>query len=171
MFNLSYLLARKPTFFLTKTLYLYHIQVKIFSDTLVKTMVEPRRRCYSLPAVELKKKAVGGIIYVKVVSASKLSPGNLRGSQPRRQQSSSAESRLEEHLLEDSKDLQTFVEVELEQLTRRTGVEKGPAPRWDSTFNMVLHEDVGVLRFHLYECTPNSVKHDYLASCEIKVKI
>ncbi|KAB1212519.1 Synaptotagmin-5 [Morella rubra] len=29
---------------------------KVFTDTLVKTMVEPRRRCYSLPAIELRKK-------------------------------------------------------------------------------------------------------------------
>lgn len=134
-------------------------------------MVEPRRRCYSLPAVELKKKAVGGIIHVKVISASKLSPGNLRGSPSRRQQSSSAENSAEECLLEESKDLQTFMEVALEELTRRTEVRTGPAPRWDSTFNMVLHDDTGVLRFHLYECTPNSVKYDYLASCEIKVKL
>ncbi|PKI48319.1 extended synaptotagmin-1 [Punica granatum] len=144
--------------------------VKIFTETLVKTMVEPRRRCYSLPAVELKKKAVGGIIYVKVVSASKLSRGNLRGSPSRSQQSLSADCHAEEHLIEESKDLQTFVEVELEELTRRTDIRVGSAPRWDSMFNMVLHEDTGVLRFHLYECTPNNVKYDYLASCQIKVK-
>ncbi|KAK4800095.1 hypothetical protein SAY86_025460 [Trapa natans] len=143
--------------------------VKILTDTLIKTMVEPRRRCYSLPAIELKKKAIGGIIYVKVVSATKISPGNLRGSPSRRQQSSSAENSTE-NLLEESKNLQTFVEVELEELTRRTSVSDGSSPRWDSTFNMVLHDDTGVIKFHLYECTPNSVKYDYLASCEIKMK-
>ncbi|KAI6674210.1 hypothetical protein NL676_002116 [Syzygium grande] len=132
--------------------------VKILTDTLGKTMVEPR----------LRKKAVGGIIYVKVVSASKLSRSALRGSPSRRQHSFTTNGTLEEHL--DDKDLRTFVEVELEELTRRTDVKTGSTPRWDSTFNMVLHEDAGILRFHLYECTPNSVKYDYLASCEIKVR-
>ncbi|CAK7349717.1 unnamed protein product [Dovyalis caffra] len=125
--------------------------VKVFTDTLVKTMVEPRRRCYSLPAVDLRKKAVGGIVYVSVISASKLSKSNLI-----------------DHF--DDKDLQTFVEVELGQLTRRTDVRPGSSPRWDSTFNMVLHEETGTLRLHLYNCPPNSMKYDYLASCEIKMK-
>ncbi|KAF8022532.1 hypothetical protein BT93_F0141 [Corymbia citriodora subsp. variegata] len=142
--------------------------VKILTDTLVKTMVEPRRRCLSLPAVELRKKAVGSIIYVKVVSASKLSRSALRGSPSRRQQSFTINGTMEEQL--DDKDLQTFVEVELEELTRRTDVKTGSTPRWNSTFNMVLHENAGTLHFHLYECTPNSVKYDYLASCEIKVR-
>ncbi|KAJ9174040.1 hypothetical protein P3X46_017112 [Hevea brasiliensis] len=140
--------------------------VKILTETLVKTMVEPRRRCYSLPAVDLRKKAVGGVIHVTVVSASKISKSSLRGS--RRQQNYSAHGSLEEHF--DDKDLQTFVEVELEQLTRRTDVRSGSNPTWDSTFNMVLHEETGILRFHLYNCNPNSVKLDYLASCEIKMK-
>lgn len=131
-------------------------------------MVEPHRCCYYLPAVDLRKKAVGGIIYVTVISASELSRSGLRVSPPRRQQSCSANGRLEEHF--DDEDLQTFVEVELGQLTRRTNVKPGSSPRWDSTFNMVLHEGTGTLRFHLYNCTPNSVKYDYLASCEVKVR-
>lgn len=142
-------------------------QVKIFNETLVKTMVEPRRRCFSLPAVDLRKKAVGGIIYVKVISASKLSRSGLKGSPSRRQNVYSADSNSEEHY--DDKDLKTFVEIELEELTRRTDTRAGSDPRWDSTFNMVLHEDTGVIRFHLYECTPSNVKYDYLATCEIKV--
>uniref|UniRef100_A0A5B6ZN48 Synaptotagmin-5-like n=1 Tax=Davidia involucrata TaxID=16924 RepID=A0A5B6ZN48_DAVIN len=137
--------------------------VKIFTDTLVKTMVEPRRRCHYLPPVDLRKKAVSGILYVTVISAS-----NLKGSPCRRQQSSMIDGSLEEQL--DNKDLQTFVEVELEELTRRTDARLGSSPRWDSTFNMVLHEDTGILRFHLYECTPYSVKYDYPTSCEIKMK-
>ncbi|XP_057952419.1 synaptotagmin-5 [Malania oleifera] len=141
--------------------------VKLFTETLVKTMVEPRRRCYSLPSVELRKKAVGGIIYVTVFSANRLSRSSLRGSPPRKQQSYTTDG-SSEHL--NGRDLQTFVEVELEELTRRTDVKPGSSPRWDSTFNMVLHEDTGTLRFHLYECTPGSVKYDYLASCEIKMK-
>lgn len=142
--------------------------VKIFTDTLVKTMVEPRRRCYSLPAVDLRKKAVGGSIYVTVISASKLSRSYLRGNSVRRQQNSSTKGTLEE--LHIDKDLQTFVEVELEELTRRTDVRLGSSPTWNSTFNMVLHEETGSIRFHLYDSTPNSVKYDYLASCEIKMK-
>lgn len=142
--------------------------VKLFNDTLVKTMVEPRRRCYSLPAVNLRKKAVGGNIYVTVISASKLSRSCLRGNSLRRQQNYSTNSSLAEHLID--KDLQTFVEVDLEELTRRTDVRLGSSPTWNSTFNMVLHEETGTIRFHLYECTPNNVKYDYLATCEIKMK-
>ncbi|KAI3802293.1 hypothetical protein L1987_30423 [Smallanthus sonchifolius] len=66
------------------------------------------------------------------------------------------------------KDFHTFVEVELEDLTRRTLEVAGPNPTWDSTFNMVLHDDTGILKFHLYECCPDSLNYDYLASCEIK---
>ncbi|XP_010663606.1 uncharacterized protein LOC100262742 isoform X2 [Vitis vinifera] len=142
--------------------------VKLFTDTLVRTMVEPRRRCYSLPAVDLRKKAVGGVIYVTVISASKLSRSSLKGSPLRRQQSCSIDGISEEHL--DDKYLQTFVEVELGELTRRTDVRVGSSPRWDSLFNMILHEDTGTLRFQLYESTPSNVKYDYLASCEIKMK-
>ncbi|KAI8528683.1 hypothetical protein RHMOL_Rhmol12G0166600 [Rhododendron molle] len=142
--------------------------VKLSTDTLVKTMVEPRRRCLSLPSVDLRKKAVGGIIYVTVISASKLSKSNLKGSLSKRQHTSTMDGRLEE--CRDNKDMLTFVEVELGELTRKTNVKPGSSPKWDSTFNMVLHEDTGILRFHLYECTPGSVKYDYLTSCEIKVK-
>ncbi|KAB2609517.1 synaptotagmin-5-like [Pyrus ussuriensis x Pyrus communis] len=138
--------------------------VKIFTDTLVKTMVEPRRRCYTMPAVNLRKKAVGGIIYVTVISASKLSRNGLKGSPSRKQFERSSDEQFVD------KDLRTFVEVELEELTRKTGVSLGSNPSWNSKFNMVLHEETGNLRFHLYECTPNNVKYDYLASCEIKVK-
>lgn len=129
-------------------------------------MVEPRRRCFSLPAVDLQKRAVGGIIYVTVISASKLFKSNLRGSPSRRNENPSDRS-SEEHLVDH--DLQTFVEVELEELTRTTNVRTGSSPKWDSTFNMVLHDETGILRFNLYESTPSNVKYDYLASCEIKV--
>ncbi|XP_058193725.1 synaptotagmin-5-like [Rhododendron vialii] len=142
--------------------------VKLSTDTLVKTMVEPRRLCLSLPSVDLRKEAVGGIIYVTVISASKLSKSNLKGSLSKRQHISTMDGRLEE--CHDNKDMLTFVEVELEELTRKTNVKPGSSPKWDSTFNMVLHENTGILRFHLYECTPGSVKYDYLTSCEIKVK-
>ncbi|TQD90639.1 hypothetical protein C1H46_023786 [Malus baccata] len=138
--------------------------VKILTDTLVKTMVEPRRRCYTMPTVNLVKKAVGGIIYVTVISASKVSRNGLKGSPPRKQFDRSSDEQFVD------KDLQTFVEVELEELTRKTGVKLGSNPSWNSKFNMVLHDETGNLRFNLYECTPDNVKYDYLASCEIKVK-
>ncbi|KAJ4827217.1 hypothetical protein Tsubulata_040205, partial [Turnera subulata] len=143
-------------------------EVKVFTDTLVKTMVEPRRRCYSLPAVDLRKKAIGGIIYVTVISASKLSRSSKKGSPPRRQQTYTENGSSEEDF--DDKDLRTFVEVELGQLTRRTVERPGSSPQWDSTFNMILHEETGILRFNLYNRIPGNVKYDYLSSCEIKTK-
>ena len=77
-------------------------------------------------------------------------------------------SPLDENLI-DKDDLQTFVEVELDELSRRTAVRLGSNPVWNSTFNMILHEDTGTLRFNLYESNPSNVKYDYLASCEVKV--
>lgn len=132
-------------------------------------MVEPRRRCYSLPAVDLRKKAVGGIIYVTVLSANKLSKSSLKGSPSQRLQNPSSDKTSEDYSVDN--DLQTFVEVELGELTRKTNEKSGSSPKWDSTFNMVMHEESGTLRFHLYECNPCNVKYDYLASCEIKVLI
>lgn len=92
------------------------MQEKLFTDTLVKTMVEPRRRCFTLPAVDLRKKAVGGIIYIRVISANKLSRSCFKAS--RRQQNGTTNG-LSEDIFDD-KDLHTFVEVEVEELTRRT---------------------------------------------------
>ncbi|XP_054816971.1 synaptotagmin-5-like [Prosopis cineraria] len=142
--------------------------VKLFTDTLVKTMVEPRRRCISLPAADLGKKAVGGIIYVRVISANKLSRSCFKGSPSRKQTNGTSNSSSDSS--SDDKDLQTFVEVELEELTRRTDVRLGSTPRWDATFNMVLHDNAGIVRFNLHERPPGSVKYDYLASCEIKMR-
>ncbi|KAE9467101.1 hypothetical protein C3L33_00987, partial [Rhododendron williamsianum] len=142
--------------------------VKLFTDTLDKTMVEPRRQCHPLPFIELRKKAVAGIIYVTVISANKLSRSNLKGSPSRRQESSLMDGRLEE--CRDNNNLQTFVEVELEELTRRTSVGHGSSPKWNSTFNMSLHDDKGILKFNLYERNQGSVKYDYLTSCEIKIR-
>ncbi|KAL2934071.1 Synaptotagmin-5 [Bienertia sinuspersici] len=138
--------------------------VKLLTDTLVKTMVEPRRRCIALSAVQLGKMAVGGILYVTLVGASQISGALAKGS-PRRQVSLNQSS--DEFLV---KDVKTFVEIELEGITRRTDAKRGFNPQWDSTFNMVLHDNAGVLRFHLYECSPGSVKFDHLATCEIKIR-
>lgn len=138
--------------------------VKLLTDTLVKTMVEPRRRCLDLPAVQLGKRAVGGILYVTVVGASKLSRNIAKGSP------TSTEVGLNHASEEHFVDMKTFVEVELEEITRRTDAKPGYSPQWNSTVNMVLHDDVGILRFHLYECSPGSVKFDHLATCEIKIR-
>ncbi|OVA04981.1 C2 calcium-dependent membrane targeting [Macleaya cordata] len=142
--------------------------VKLFTDTLVKTMVEPRRRCYSLPPVDLNKKAVGGIISVTVVSASTRAMDRLKGSSSGRQESSIRNGTLEGN--PGGGVLQTFVEVELGELTRKTNASLGSSPRWDATFNMVLHEDNGILKFNLYEWVPNNLKHDYITSSELKVR-
>ncbi|XP_019443304.1 PREDICTED: synaptotagmin-5-like isoform X4 [Lupinus angustifolius] len=138
---------------------------KLFADTLVKTMVEPRRRCLSLPVVDLRKKVVGGIIYIKVISANKLSRSCFKAY--RRPQNGTANGFSEDNF--DDKYLHTFVEAEVEELTRRTDVRLGSTPRWDAPFNMVLHDSAATLRFNLYESCPSSVKCDYLASCEIKI--
>ncbi|KAG4398447.1 hypothetical protein AAZX31_08G041200 [Glycine max] len=141
---------------------------KLFTDTLAKTMVEPRRRCFSLPVVDLRKTAVGGIIYVSVISANKLSRSCFKSSPSLRQQNSTINGYSENNL--DDNDLQTFVEVEVEELTRRTGLSHGSNPMWDTTFNMVLHDNTGIVRFNLYECPSSGVKCDHLASCEIKMR-
>ncbi|XP_023002202.1 synaptotagmin-5-like isoform X2 [Cucurbita maxima] len=143
--------------------------VKLLTDFIVRTMVEPRRRCFPLPAVDLGKKAVSGTIYVTVISATKLSRNSLRGNSSRKSLSAYMNSPPEETLT-DEEDLQTFVEVEIDELSRRTTVRSGSSPVWNSTFNMILHEDTGTLRFNLYESNPNHVKYDYLASCEVKMK-
>lgn len=130
---------------------------------MVKTLVEPRRRCFTLPVVDLRKYAVGGMIYVSVISAKKLSRSCFKGSQ----QNDTSNGCLEANLSEE--DLQTFVEVEVEELTRKTGVSTGSTPRWDATFNMVLHDNTGIVRFNLYESPLDGVKYNYLACCEIKV--
>lgn len=129
-------------------------------------MVEPRRRCFSLPVVDLRKKVSGGNIYVTVVSASKLlCSGSKRSSSKRRSLSSSS--------VEYSANEETsmFVEVELveQKLTRRTDMSLGLSPRWDSMFNMLLHEDTGTLRFNLYQCTQSTLNYQFLSSCEVKV--
>lgn len=129
-----------------------------------KRMVEPRRQCLALPPEDLHKKAVGGILYVTVLSATNLSGHSLKGCASTKQTNTSTQEDPVE-----GKELQTFVEIELEELTRRTEVRNGSSPNWDSTFNLILHENTGILRLHLYQRTPGSIKYDYLSSCEIKV--
>lgn len=139
--------------------------VKLATETLNKRMVEPRRQCLSLPPEDLHKKAVGGILYVTVLSASKLSGHNWKSNGSSKQiNCSNPDAPI------DSKELQTFVEIELQELTRRTDVKPGSCPKWDTTFNLILHDNAGLLKFHLYQCTPGSIKYDYLTSCEVKMR-
>ncbi|XP_010549122.1 PREDICTED: extended synaptotagmin-1 [Tarenaya hassleriana] len=127
--------------------------VKILMETLNKRMVEPRRGCFALPATDLHKTAVGGIIYVTVVSGSRIYRNAPRGSPPR-----------------EGSGVQRCVEVELEQLSRKTEAKWGPNPTWQSTFNMILHDTTGILRFNLYEIDPGNVRYDCLSSCEVKMR-
>eukprot|EP01018_Ginkgo_biloba_P027009 Gb_21359 [translate_table: standard] len=141
---------------------------KLFTDTLTRTMVEPRRKCFSLPAVDLKKHAVGGIVSVRVVSGNNLVRPNAKVSISDRRLSSHGSSHVNGS--SSGRVLNTFVEVELGDLTRRTAACQGSCPRWDNAFNMVLHENIGTIRLHLYDQGSSNVKYDYLASCEIKMK-
>ncbi|CAL9059145.1 uncharacterized protein LOC135651753 isoform X1 [Musa acuminata AAA Group] len=142
--------------------------VKLFTETIAKIMVEPRRHCYSLPPVDLRKKATGGLLSVTVVSASNLGRNNLKSSTSGTRQSTIVSSHLSGNL--GKKALKTFVEVEVGDLTRRTSVSEGLNPRWDATFNMILHGETGILKFHLYEWDQSGVRLNYLTSCEIKMK-
>ncbi|XP_062198964.1 uncharacterized protein LOC133901402 isoform X2 [Phragmites australis] len=140
--------------------------VKLLTETIVKTMVEPRRLCFSLPSVDLKKRAVGGVLSVTVVSASNFGRRSTAIELGNHQSSSGGTMSV----IADSKVSQTFVEVEVGNLMRKTSTCKGPNPTWNRTFNMVLHGEMGVVKFLLYELDSSGVKFNYLTSCEIKVK-
>ncbi|CAO2204821.1 unnamed protein product [Urochloa humidicola] len=135
--------------------------VKLLTETIGKTMVEPRRLCFSLPVVDLRKQAVGGVLSVTVVSASNL----CKSSANRQSSNGGTMSGIAENKLSH-----TFVEVEVGNLVRKTSTSKGLNPAWNSTFNMVLHGETGIVKFLLYELDSGGVKFNYLASCEIKVK-
>ena len=136
------------------------MQVKLLTETIGKTMVEPRRLCFSLPAVDLRKQAVGGVLSVTVVSASNLSK-NTANRQSLNGGTMSG--------IADNKIQQTFVEVEVGNLMRKTSTSNGLNPTWNSKFNMVLHGETGIVKFLLYELDSGGVKFNYLTSCEIKV--
>ncbi|XP_051222670.1 uncharacterized protein [Lolium perenne] len=140
--------------------------VKLLTETIAKTMVEPRRLCFSLPPVDLKKQAVGGVLSVTVVSASNLGKKGTANELGNRQNSSGSTTSG----TADNKVVHAFVEVEVGNLMRKTGKSEGPNPTWNSTFNMVLHGETGVVKFLLYELDSGGVNFNYLTSCEIKVK-
>lgn len=159
-------------------------------------MVEPRRRCFSLPAVDLKKKAVGGIFSVTIVSArdlakldhresryystEKLANGDGGSGHGKSNGSSSGNSQTGNgshggtssagSVNKRSSEKMRFVEISCEDLTRRTGMQSGPFPHtWNETYDMVLHDNVGNVHMNVYEQGHNNVKYDFLGSCEIKV--
>lgn len=142
--------------------------VKILTETLARMMVEPRRACFSLPSIDLRKKAVGGLLSVTVVSASNLHVNSVRRNNAESPQSSLVSSQSSVNFGNQIE--QTFIEVELGNLSRKTNFSRSSNPTWNSVFNMVMHGDTGILKFHLYEGGPSSVKLNYLSSCEIKMK-
>lgn len=132
-------------------------------------MVEPRRACFSLPSIDLRKKAVGGLLSVTVVSVRNLNVNSVRRNNGESPQSSLVSSQSSVDFGNQIE--QTFIEVELGNLSRKTSFSKGSNPTWNSVFNLLMHGDTGILRFHLYEGGPTSVKLNYLSSCEIKVPL
>lgn len=142
------------------------MQVKLLTETIVKTMVEPRRLCFSLPSVDLKKRAIGGVLSVTVVSASNLVRRGTTNELGNHQSSIGGTASG----IADNKVGQTFIEVEVGNLMRKTSTSIGPNPTWNSTFNMVLHGETGVIKFILYELDSGGVKFNYLTSCEAKVR-
>ncbi|EPS60544.1 hypothetical protein M569_14258, partial [Genlisea aurea] len=132
--------------------------VKLVVDTLNKRMVEPRRQCLPLAPKDLHKKARGGVVYVTVLGARNISSSKQTKQQPSYEIEGSGSN------------LDSFLEIEVGEVTRKTDAKSGPCPEWNSTFHFILHDNAGVLNFHLYKCTPGSVKYDLLASCEIKMR-
>ncbi len=154
-------------------------QEKLFIDTVNRTMVEPNRRCYGLPAVNLKKHAVGGILSVTVVSAHGLT--RIRHEDSRGESRSSGSSSghgSSNHTSSNNggggshngRVRKKFVEITCEDLTRKTHLQDGgTSPVWNETIDMVLHDNTGTVHLNVYEQGPNNVKYDFLGSCEIKV--
>lgn len=132
-------------------------------------MVEPRRACFSLPSIDLRKKAVGGMLSVTVVSVSNLNVNSVRRNNAESSQSSLTSSQSSVDFGNQIE--QTFIEVELGNLSRKTDYRRSSNPTWNSVFNLLMHGDTGILRFYLYEGSPSSVKLNYLSSCEIKVPL
>ncbi|KAJ1684909.1 hypothetical protein LUZ63_016299 [Rhynchospora breviuscula] len=133
--------------------------VKLLSETIAKLMVEPRRLCFTLPPVNLRKKPVSGTVSVTIKAATNLRSNNTR--------SNGNESPLRSS---SGTHLQTVVEVEIGELMRKTSTREGPDPTWNSTFNMVLHGESGSIKFTLYQLDSAGVKFNYLTCCDIMMK-
>lgn len=142
---------------------------RVFLDTMVRTMVEPQRRCFPLPAVSMKKRATGGVISVTVISAENLA--FVASSRVQFDRRSCTNGSRTTHGGSSSRLMTTFVEVTLEGLTRSTQVSQHcGAPRWNDSFQMILHESAGTIHFNVYEHGSSNIKYDFRGSCEVKVK-
>lgn len=115
-------------------------------------MVEPRRGCLTLPIEQKRKEPVGGLVSVTIVSAKRLIDRSADNNE-----------------IKDARDFMNFVEVEIKNLTRRTGTVSGSDLEWDQEFNMYMHGESDIIKLNLCEYATDSVKCDHLASCEIKV--
>lgn len=163
----------------------------MFVDTLNRTMVEPRRRCFALPSVDLKKHAVGGLLSVVVVSAQNVAKLETRDSRTPHQMEKAVHGNGSSHGSHGShgshassngnshgsgtgrhgKSGSKFVELTCEDLTRKTNLQAGGVyPVWNEAFDMVLHDNTGTVHLSVYEQGSNNVKYDYLGCCEIKVR-
>lgn len=133
----------------------------VMSDSLNQTMVEPHRKCFSFPAVDLNKSASDAIISVTVVSGNNLGAPQSNSSRSRNENDPST-----------IKHKNTLVEVRLEHMTRKTSNCHGGglSPRWDETFDMMLHGSSGSIYFNVYEQCSTSVEFRPLGQCKIKVK-
>jgi hypothetical protein len=132
-------------------------------------MVEPRRRCFSLPAVDLKKHAVGGILNVSVISGNNLV--KRVGDSPLEKRTTTNGHHTTTTYTE--KVNRTFVEMTVEDLTRKTRLcpMGGSCQGWkNESSDMVLHDNDGTLHLNVYEQGTNNMKFDFIGSCEIKVR-
>lgn len=139
-------------------------QEKLLKDSLIRTLVEPRRRCYALPAVDLKKHAVGGVCSVKVLSGKDL---KFRPNYAKSNSSGSSHGSQSSIIKVNN----PFVELQLEDLMRKSQLSKngGSSPTWnDDPFDMVLHENTGTL--YITVCEAGSVNLGSIGSCQIKVR-
>jgi hypothetical protein len=149
-------------------------------------MVEPERICFPLAAVSMKKRATGGVICVSVILAENVRPQYERRSYTSSSGSSHGKLRMNGSGLGSAKQsangsgspeegsftrqMNTYVEVNLEGLTRSTQtVKHSGSPKWGETFHMVLHDNVGTIHFNIYEHYSSIIKDDHYGTCGVKV--
>ncbi|KAJ7294164.1 hypothetical protein O6H91_Y274600 [Diphasiastrum complanatum] len=145
---------------------------KLLIETLNRTLVEPRRKCFSLPPVDYKKHAVGGTLSVTIVKARNLT----------RVTSGSKSSLGEKRSFSSGTNHQTgsgsygvrgaFVELTLDELIRKSKAseENGMSPTWNETIEMAFHGNSGTLHLNLYGRGSNHMKVDFLGTCQVKMK-
>eukprot|EP00250_Pteridium_aquilinum_P006892 c16719_g1_i2 orf=702-3128(-) len=142
---------------------------RIMLAILAKTMVEPQRRCFSFPAVNLQKHVSGAIISVTIVSGNNLG-ANRSSSNKLYKSSSSSRNKDDIYVIENNK--RKFVEVRLDNVTRKTkGCQSGGlSPIWDETFDLILDGSTGSIYVTVFEQSSDHVKLCCLGRCKVKVK-